>query len=496
VRGGRELARRAGVWTAGGIAVLHASATPAVAMASGREGVDPFSYILLELAVIILVAAAGRLVAERLGQSPVLGELAGGVVLGNVGYWLGSPFYVIMMLGNTGPLFSNVWSSGLSLAETARQVYPAADMLPGGSGHRVLDILSGPHGHELVVLGLGVWMFSNLGVILLLMMAGLESSVEQMLQVGPAATLVAVVGVAVPFGLGVATSWWLVPAASVTTHVFLAATLCATSVGITARVFKDMGKLQIPEARIILGAAVIDDVLGLVILAVCSGMAASGSVEVGDVLQVSLASIVFLGAVLLFGEWVVRALAQVAMRVTPEHVKLFFPLVVTFVMAWLANRIGLATVVGAFAAGLILSEQHFENERGHGTATMQEVIGPLEALFAPVFFVLMGMQVNLQAFTQSGPLLIATLLTVSAVLGKLATGLAVSKSLDRLSVGIGMVPRGEVGLIFAGVGKTLGVLNDALFSAVVVMVIATTLLTPVALKWSLARGGAKARVER
>jgi Kef-type K+ transport system membrane component KefB len=154
-------------------------------------------------------------------------------------------------------------------------------------------------------------------------------------------------------------------------------------------------------------------------------------------------------------------------------------------MSWVANLIGLATIVGAFAAGLILNEQHFEKHPSK--TTLEELMAPLERIFAPVFFVLMGMQVNLSTFAEPGTLGLVAAFTVVAIIGKILCGLPAGNGLDRLTVGVGMVPRGEVGLIFASIGKGLGVLDDSVFSALVVVVMASTLVTPPALKWSLGR---------
>ena len=152
-------------------------------------------------------------------------------------------------------------------------------------------------------------------------------------------------------------------------------------------------------------------------------------------------------------------------------------------MAWLANQIELATIVGAFAAGLILSEDQFKFDQEGEKTTIEGTFQPLEAIFAPIFFVLMGMQVNLNSFLQPGTLLLALTLTIIAIITKALTGVAAGKGRDKLVVGFGMMPRGEVGLIFAGIGKGLGVVNDAVFSAIVIMVMITTFLAPVSLKW-------------
>ena len=272
-------------------------------------------------------------------------------------------------------------------------------------------------------------------------------------------------------------------------HLFVAAVMCATSVGITARVFKDFDRLQTREAKVILGAAVIDDVLGLIILAVVVGIVASGTVQLLEVGRIILLASLFMGVVILFGERFVRLCIPVFSAVDKHHTKVLFPLGLCFFMAWLANQIELATIVGAFAAGLILNEEHFDKYSDE-KLTMEESLKPGEAIFAPIFFVLMGMQVNLESFLDPAVIWLALAFTVAGLIGKLVSGLPAGADVDRLSVGIGMVPRGEVGLIMASVGKGLGVMSGAVFTAIVMAIIVTTLIAPMGLKWSLFRNRA------
>ena len=468
----------------GGGATAHAG--PEGSTHAGGEHTDPFSFILLELSLIIIVAMVSRWLAEKAGQPAVLGELLVGVVIGNIGYWLDQPLFVlIMLLGEAGPLFTEIFATGLSVADAAANVFSTNQLAPGGVGHQVLQIVTGPEASRYVLMGVALWAFSSLGVILLLFMVGLESNVDEMLRVGPRALMVAVIGIVAPFLLGLWANMWLLPGSPMPVHLFVAATLCATSVGITARVFKDMGCLQTHEAKVILGAAVIDDILGLIILAMVVGIVVTGQVVLSEVLRILFLSMVFLVAVILMGRRMVSWTVPLVSALDRHHVKLLFPLALAFAMSWLANMIELASIVGAFAAGLILEEQQFEK---HAVGRkMEEMIGPVERLFAPVFFVLMGMQVNLETFLEYETIGLAVVLTGVAVIGKIIAGLPAGKHVDRLSVGIGMIPRGEVGLIFASIGKGLGVVTPGLFSAVVIMVMVTTLITPMALKWSLAR---------
>jgi Kef-type K+ transport system membrane component KefB len=428
--------------------VLLLALVPATAFASQSVGHgDPVASVVLALTVILVAAKLGGELAVRLGQSAVLGELVVGVLMGNltlVGY------------------------SGLDHLSTD----PSIDML------------------------------ARIGVLVLLFEVGLESTVGQMLRVGLPSLLVATLGVVTPFALGWGVGAWLLPSHSVYVHVFLGATLCATSVSITARVLKDLGRLQTQEARIILGAAVLDDVMGLVVLAVVTGMI--GAADQGAPFSLTsagaiiLKAAVFLVVSLFLGVRLSPKLFQLASRLHAHGVLLALGLALCFLLSWLANVAGLAPIVGAFAAGLILEDVHTRGFVDRGERPLEDLIHPISGFLAPVFFVLMGLRTDLRSFATPGVLGLAAALTLVAVLGKQACSLGVwGRGVDRLTIGLGMIPRGEVGLIFAsiGVGLTLGgapVIDRGTFSAVVVMVIVTTLVTPIALKFSLRRAARKA----
>jgi Kef-type K+ transport system membrane component KefB len=410
---------------------------PATALASQTaEHSDPVASVVLALTIILVAAKLGGELAVRLGQSAVLGELLVGVLLGN-----------LALVGYTG--LDSLWSN------------PTIDML------------------------------ARLGVLLLLFEVGLESTVGQMLKVGGASLLVATLGVVTPFALGWGVGAWLLPSHSTYVHAFLGATLCATSVGITARVLKDLDRLQTREARIILGAAVLDDVMGLVVLAVVTGMI--GATDRGvEFSPVSIAAIVakatvFLAVALFLGVRLSPKLFHLASRLHARGVLLALGLAMCFFFSWLSNLVGLASIVGAFAAGLILEDVHYRDFVDRGEHSLEDLIQPISGFLAPVFFVLMGLRTDLRAFAGPGVLGLAGALIVAAILGKQACSLGAGRGVDRLTVGLGMIPRGEVGLIFAniGLGISLGgkpILDRGTFSAVVVMVIVTTLVTPIALK--------------
>ena len=370
---------------------------------------------------------------------------------------------------------------------------------PAVLGELLAGVLLGPSMLGLVPLSAGILLIAEVGVLLLLFEVGLESTVGQMLKVGLSSFAVAAIGVAVPFALGWGVGAWLLPDSSTYVHAFLGATLSATSVGITARVLKDIDRIGTPEARIILGAAVIDDVFGLVILAVVTGIIAAadrgGSVSFGEVSIVLFKATAFLVGSLAIGIKITPRLFHLASKLRSREVLLAVGLSFCFVLAWVAERIGLAPIVGAFAAGLILEDLHYKSFVDRGEHGLEELVRPISSFLVPIFFVVMGMRTDLRSFAQPGVLGVAAALTLAAVLGKQACGLGVlTRGVNRAAVGIGMIPRGEVGLIFANIGLTLTIggkpiVDRATFSAVVVMVIVTTLITPPLLKWSLGRGG-------
>ncbi|HEX8353304.1 MAG TPA: cation:proton antiporter [Pyrinomonadaceae bacterium] len=422
-----------------------ASAAGGGGEAGGGHGLDPF--VLLGLALIFVVAKAGGEVFERLNQPAVLGELAAGMAVGALAL------------------------AGVGGVEQLR-------------AHAVIGALA------------------ELGVIILLFEVGLESNVAEMLEVGWSSLFVAVAGVVFPFFLGWGVSYYFMPSEPTLVHVFIGATLCATSVGITARVLRDLGRLRTRESRIILGAAVIDDVLGLLILAVVAGAirasSAGGALSLSDVARIAAASAAFLLGAVAVGHFVVPHLFRGAGRFRSRGVLLTLALAFCLFLAWAAAGVGLAPVVGAFAAGLVLDEAHFEVFNSRGEQRLDDLLAPVSATLVPVFFVLMGMRVDLSAFARWELLGFAAALTFAAIIGKQVCALAVTeRGVNRLSVGLGMIPRGEVGLIFAGLGATLTlpgaggtpgpVIGPATFGAVVIMVIVTTLVTPPALKWSLRR---------
>ena len=397
--------------------------------------------VLLALAFVLVAAKLAGEVLERIGQPAVLGELLVGIVLGNA------------------VLFGGPDTSGLVANETFT-------------------------------------VLAELGAVLLLFHVGLESTPRQMLAVGGAALRVAVVGVVTPMLLGFGVGKLVRPAESWMLHAFLGAMLAATSVGITARVLKDVDALRSGFARIILGAAVIDDVLGLLVLAVVSGIiraAGTGAtLSATAIALIVVKAFVFLVGALVVGSLLSPRLFRGALALRTRGVVLALSLGLCFVLSYLALRAGLAPIVGAFAAGLVLEEVHFEGQVQRGEPPLHESLQPLIALLVPIFFVRMGMLVDVRSFASASVLGFAAVLTAAAVLGKLACGLATPKGVSGLTVGLGMMPRGEVGLIFAAIGAKLfldghPIVDSGTYAAAVFMVVATTMVTPPLLLWSMKR---------
>jgi Kef-type K+ transport system membrane component KefB len=282
-------------------------------------------------------------------------------------------------------------------------------------------------------------------------------------------------------------------------HLFAGATLAATSVGITARVLQDLRKTETKEARIVLGAAVVDDVLGLIVLAVVSGMVTSvaqggaAALNWAPVALIVLKAAAFLAGAIVVGRLVHVNALRIAKYFRVEGVTLALAVCFCFSLAALAGRVGLAPIVGAFAAGLVLEDDDYEIFHKRGVKPIEELIRPITTVFVPIFFVMMGLKVDLRVFASLEVLGLAGAITVAAVIGKQACALGVlDKGVDRLVVGLGMIPRGEVGLIFTGMGASLmvadrPVFNSNLVSAMVVMVMLTTVMTPPLLKWAFTR---------
>lgn len=413
----------------------------------------------LEIALILVLAKVFSIV-ERWKQPAVLGELLVGVILGNL-------------------------------------------------------TLVGIHAFDAFKLDPNLKFLAELGVAILLFRTGLESNVTEMRKVGLRAFLIALAGVVITFSLGAfVIGPWLLPALSTTAHYFIGAALTATSVGISARVFTDLGKIKTAEAKMVIGAAVIDDVIGLVVLAVVTGMVTTGAVSVGVISLTLGKAIIFLVGAIVLGQIFAPRLGKVLSKIH-SGVGTKFTLAIGFCLlfGYLAEQFGLAPIIGAFAAGLVLDPVHFtafKNAKvteelktelateshsikdkvlrivhAHEERHVDDLIEPLSHFLVPIFFVLTGMNVDISSLLNPKVLLLAAALTTVAFVGKYCSSFFAGPNVNKMVIGFGMIPRGEVQLIFAAIGKELGVVSPEVFSAIVIVVIASTIFSPILLGFAL-----------
>lgn len=418
---------------------------------------------LIGVGRFMLIFVAARALAEvlvRLQLPTILGELLAGVLIGASGLHLLVPPETQVELSNG--LVSLLSSLGNVPAESVTELYN--ESFPS------LEAVA------------------QLGLFALLFLTGLESELDELIAVGAQAFTVAVAGVVLPFALG---TWGLMAIFHVGAipAVFAGASMTATSIGITASVFGELGYLKTREGQIVIGAAVLDDIFGIVILAVVVALGSGGTLEIGPILKLVAAAAVFVVAAIGLSRTAAPAFDWLIDKLKAPGEVLVASFVILALSCFTATAIGLEAALGAFAAGLILSSSK------HNHAIQQAVL-PIVTLFATIFFVLVGAGMDLSVINPSDPasrtaLIIAAFLFVVAVIGKIAAGWAfVSKQpTRRLVVGLGMMPRGEVGLIFLGLGTSAKLLSPSLEAAILLMVIGTTFLAPVLLR--LVIGGDK-----
>lgn len=394
--------------------------------------------ILLQILVLFTLAKIGGMLCERIGVSSVIGEIAAGILVANT------------------ILFQ--WLSldvDMSLFEV----------------------------------------FSELGVIFLLFAVGLETPFSELRKVGRTATLVAILGVIIPFFVGLTLILGL--GHGQTEALFIGAAMVATSVGITARVIKDMDLTRSIESRVIIGAAVIDDVLGMIVLAIVVGIAAGGSSGILDIALVSATGIAFVLLVIFFGSIL---LPNARKRVNGRKANVPFDdstvcvkkrkisisplplaIIVCLGLSFAASFVGLAAIIGAFLAGMAFAE--FKDKW-----PCDEDFRPINAFLVPFFFLFVGMSVNVASFGEV--FVLAAIVTLLAIATKyIGCGLG-SLKLGRGSaniIGVGMIPRGEVGIIVATIGLNMAVVSQGMFSVVVFMSMATTIVAPFLLTWAFRR---------
>jgi Kef-type K+ transport system membrane component KefB len=409
-------------------------------------------------AMFALVLLAGKLgnYVEKYGQPAVIGELLAGVVLSALGYF-GWSFI--------GEIASN-------------------------------EIIS---------------FIAQFGALLLLFSIGLESNMREMKKVGVRALFVAIIGVVVPFILG---AFVLGPIffgdESSNARLFLGASLVATSVGVTASVFRSLKLSKTRAAQTVLGAAVIDDILGLIVLAIVSALVTGGDLTAGLIIELSVKSFGFLGGALILGSFVAKPISKLLSKIhTGIGMKLALAIGFALIFGYLAEVFGLEPIIGAFAAGLLLDQVHFasfsdpeiidelkylENDEKHGMsmaqiikkhrhAHIEDLINSVGLIFIPVFFVFTGLQIDFGSLLQPKLYLVAGVISLVAIVTKFVAGFAATGTMtEKMLVGVSMVPRGEVGLIFAATGSALGVLSSELFSTIILVVIITTFVSPAMIK--------------
>ena len=411
--------------------------------------------VLLSLVVIYLASKIGGELSNRVGLPPVLGELVGGVIVGV------SALDLLVFPEGGGNASNSVIMNFIQATAGLNQQEAVATF---AAQSEVISVLA------------------ELGVVILLFEIGLESNLKELMAVGIQATVVAVVGVAVPFAAGTVGLMTFFGISAVPA-IFAGAALTATSIGITSKVLSELGSLSSKEGQIILGAAVIDDVLGIIVLAVVASLAKTGEIDVTNVIYLIISATGFLLGAVLLGNVFNKSFVAVVERLKTRGGLVIPALIFAFVMAYLAAAIHLEAILGAFAAGLVLDETDKRRE-------LEKQVVPIADMLVPIFFVTVGAKTDLGVLNPAIPsnregLAIASFLIAIAIIGKVVTGLAVfgQPGINRLAIGVGMIPRGEVGLVFAGVGSASGALSKPLEAAIIMMVILTTFLAPPLLRF-------------
>lgn len=430
---------------------------PVLAMATETETASPsliLAGVLLSLVMIYFASKLGGELCSRIGLPAVLGELVGGVLIGVSAFK-----FLVFPEGGLGAEDSLI----IQLLQSTANLTPGTEEAVFHSMSEVISVLS------------------ELGVIILLFEIGLESDLKELIRVGPSAAIVAIVGVAVPFLLGTLGLLYIFHLPLIPS-VFAGAALTATSIGITAKVLAELGKLSSEEGQIIIGAAVLDDILGIIVLAVVASLAKTGEVQVSQIIYLIIAAATFLIGTILLGRLISPWLIAMVNQMKTRGSVLITGIIFAFILSYIANVIQLEAILGAFAAGLVLAETEKRHE-------LEKQIIPVADIFVPIFFVCVGAKTDLSVLNPAIPsnregLIIASFLIIVAIIGKVVTGYTLwgQPTLNKLAIGVGMIPRGEVGLVFAGVGSASGALDPATDAAIIVMVIATTFIAPPLLK--------------
>ena len=412
--------------------------------------------VLLSLVVIYIASKLGGELSKAVDLPPVLGELVAGVVVGASALHL-------LVFPESGAVASD--SAIMTVLQLIDNLTPEAVTSIFQTQSEVISVLA------------------ELGVIILLFEIGLESDLRELKEVGYQAAIVAVVGVVAPFATGTVGLMFFFNVTAIPA-IFAGAALTATSIGITSKVLSELGHLKSKEGQIIVGAAVIDDVLGIIVLAVVASLAKTGEVDIFNVIYLIFSASVFLIGSILLGKFFNQTFVAIADKLQTRGQLVIPAFTFAFLMAFLANAIQLEAILGAFAAGLVLDETDKRKE-------LDKQVVPIADILVPIFFVTIGAKADLGVLNPAiaenrEGLIIAIFLIVVAILGKLVTGWSVfgQAPINRLAIGVGMIPRGEVGLVFAGIGSASGVLSKPLEAAIIIMVILTTFLAPPFLRFA------------
>jgi Kef-type K+ transport system membrane component KefB len=423
--------------------------------------------VLLSLVVVYLASKLGGEICAKFNLPTVLGELVAGVIVGV------SALHLILFSGG-----------GLEASTSGVM------QLLQGTAHLDLAHLQANFNAQSEV----VSTLAELGVVILLFEIGIESDLKALIQVGIQAAVVASVGVAVPFALGTAGLMFFFHLAAIPA-IFAGAALTATSIGITAKVLAELQQLSSREGQIIIGAAVLDDVLGIIVLAVVGGLVKTGEIQIGNVIYLIVSAAVFLVGGIWLGRLLGPLIVNLINALKTRGSLLLVSLSLAFALSYIAVVIQLEAILGAFVAGLILAETEKQEE-------LHDQIKPIADMLVPIFFVVVGARTDVSVLNPFNPanregLIIAAFLVTVAVFGKLVTGLTVfgQPGINRWAIGVGMIPRGEVGLVFAAYGATTGALSAALQAAVIVMVILTTFISPPLLRVAFNRSVPPAEAE-
>ena len=411
--------------------------------------------VLLSLVVIYLASKVGGELCDRINLPPVLGELVGGVVVG-----ISALHLLVFPEGGADGTNSLI----MSFLQATTDLSPQAAESVFHAQSEVISVLA------------------ELGVVILLFEIGLESDLKELIRVGPQAAVVAVVGVVTPFAAGTTGLMFLfgIPAVPA---IFAGAALTATSIGITAKVLAEIGRLSSTEGQIIIGAAVLDDVLGIIVLAVVASLAKTGEIAIANIFYLTISAGVFLVGAIVLGRFLIPYFVALVNGMKTRGQLLLTALIFAFILSYVAVAIQLEAILGAFAAGLVLAESEKRRE-------LEEQVIPVADILVPIFFVCVGAKTDLGVLNPAVPtnregLTLAIFLIAVAIVGKVVTGLSVfgQPGINRLAIGVGMIPRGEVGLVFAGVGSASGALSKATEAAIIMMVILTTFLAPPLLRF-------------